>query len=156
VLPEIHSGSFVGLLHQPGAFCSLLLAESKVEWREFLSWLAQTAQKHHDNLIVALDEIGARPIPNASDFFMVIRDIYNSRQSEPEFFHLSFLLVGSFHPRDLITDDKVSPFNIARRVRLDDFTKEQIYHLAKKPNWSEEKTKEIIERCSVAIMVEIW
>jgi nucleoside phosphorylase/CheY-like chemotaxis protein len=116
------------------------------EWRQFLSQLARTAQKHHNNLVIALDEIGARPIPNATDFFMTIRDIYNSRQGESEFFHLCFMLVGSFHPRDLITDDKVSPFNIAKRVRLDDFTQDQIYHLAKKPNWSDEKTNEIIER----------
>lgn len=122
------------------------IPQNSIEWRQFLFHLAQIAHKNHNNLIIALDEIGARQIPKATEFFMVIRDIYNSRQGEPEFFHLSFLLVGSFHPRDLITDDRVSPFNIARRVRLNDFSKEQIYHLAKKPNWSDEKTNKIIER----------
>jgi hypothetical protein len=47
--------------------------------------------------------------------------------------------VGTFHPRDLIKDDKISPFNIAQRVRLPDFTLEQVAELVSKGSWPGEQ-----------------
>jgi DNA-binding NarL/FixJ family response regulator len=122
------------------------IPKNSTEWRQFLFSIATLAHRNEIFLILALDEIGAVPIPNPIDFFSVIRDIYNSRQAEPVFFHLTFLLVGSFHPRDLIEDDKISPFNIAKRIRLYDFTQNQVRQLVGKLKWSDEQTEEIVER----------
>jgi len=122
------------------------IPKNSTEWRQFLFSTAKLVRDSEKYLILALDEIGAVPIPNPIDFFSVIRDIYNSRQAEPVFFHLTFLLVGTFHPRDFIVDDKVSPFNIAKRIRLYDFTQNQVQQLVGKLKWSDEQTDEIVER----------
>jgi len=104
------------------------IPKSNVQWRSFLYALATSFESKQMNLVIALDEIGT-PIPDASGFFSVLRDIYNSRQAEPYFKRLTFLLVGAFHPRDLVEDDRISPFNVARRIRLHDFTLEQVWSL---------------------------
>jgi len=90
-------------------------------WRDFLCDVAMFAADAHRRVVIALDEIGAVTFPGATEFFSVLRDVYNSRQAEPELKQLTFLLAGAFHPRDLIKDDKISPFNIAQHVRLQDF-----------------------------------
>lgn len=104
------------------------IPRTNVQWRSFLSGLAVFFESTHKYLVIALDEIGTT-IPDATGFFNILRDVFNSRQTEPHFKRLTFLLVGAFHPRDLVKDDKVSPFNIARRVRLPDFTLEQTWSL---------------------------
>jgi hypothetical protein len=96
------------------------------QWREFLYNIAILAANANHRVIIALDEIGAIFFPGATEFFSVLRDVFNSRQVEREFRCLTFMLVGAFHPRDLITDDRVSPFNIAQRVRLPDFDQTQV------------------------------
>lgn len=115
-------------------------------WREFLCEVAICATDAHKRVVMALDEIGAVTFPGATEFFSVLRDVYNSRQAEIELKQLTFLLAGAFHPRDLIKDDKISPFNIAQRVRLDDFTPEQVLELVKKGHWSEDQTVALAQR----------
>lgn len=104
------------------------IAQTNQEWRDFLSGLALVFESRKRNLVIALDEIGS-PIPDATGFFSILRDVFNSRQAEPHFRNLTFLLTGAFHPRDLVGDSKLSPFNIAHRVRLPDFTVDQISRL---------------------------
>ena len=97
-------------------------------------------------MVIALDEIGAVTFPCASEFFSVLRDIYNSRQAEPDLKQLTFLLAGAFHPRDLIKDDKISPFNIAQRVRLTDFALAQVRELVGRVDWSDEQATALAGR----------
>ncbi|MGB0384892.1 MAG: AAA-like domain-containing protein, partial [Ardenticatenaceae bacterium] len=115
-------------------------------WRDFLSEVGLLAQDAGRRVVVALDEIGAVTFPAPTDFFSVLRDIYNSRQAEPEFRHLTFWLMGAFEPRDLIQDHKVSPFNVARRVRLQDFTLGQVRQLVSQGGWSDEQSSALAER----------
>jgi len=115
-------------------------------WRDFLTFVALFAEKAERRVVVALDEIGAVTFPGATDFFSVLRDIYNSRQAEPELKQLTFLLAGAFDPRDLIQGDKVSPFNIAERVRLEDFTLGQVHELVSKGGWLDEQSAALAER----------
>jgi hypothetical protein len=115
-------------------------------WRDFLSDLAYLAEKSNLQVVIALDEIGAVDFPGSTGFFSVLRDIYNSRQVEPEFRSINFLLTGAFHPRDLISDEKVSPFNIAHRVRLPDFSLEQVGWLTEKGGWPQPRTKGLAEQ----------
>lgn len=115
-------------------------------WRDHLWQLANHAEVSRAHLVIALDEIGAIAFPGATEFFSVLRDVYNSRQAEPEFRRLTFLLCGAFHPRDLIKDDKISPFNIAQRVRLEDFTLLQVQELVKKVPWTPEQIIALSER----------
>jgi hypothetical protein len=97
-------------------------------------------------IVIALDEIGAVNFPGAIAFFSVLRDIFNARQGEPEFSQITFILVGAFHPRDLIEDIHVSPFNIARRERLPDFNFEQVARLVTLGGWPEPLCSELAER----------
>jgi len=99
-------------------------AENSTGWRDFLADVSEQAEAAHRRTIVALDEIGAVIIPWAEPFFCVLREVFNARQAEPYFRHLTFILSGAFHPRDLIEDDRISPFNVAQRVYLPDFTVE--------------------------------
>ncbi len=118
------------------------IPHNSTQWRDFLSDVAISVKRR---VIIALDEIGAVTFPGATEFFSVLRDVYGSRQSETEFKRLAFVLSGAFHPRDLIRDDRISPFNIARRVRLPDFTLTQVRELVAKGG-ADELTDVLAER----------
>jgi hypothetical protein len=107
------------------------IPQNSAGWREFLCEVALCAVDARRRVVIALDEIGAVTFPGATEFFTVLRDVYNSRQAESELQQITFLLAGAFHPRDLITDDKISPFNIAERVRLCDFDRWNVNDLVK-------------------------
>jgi len=93
-------------------------------WRSFLLELVTSAPGIR--LIIVLDEVGSVPISWAEDFFCVLREIYNVREFETSFQRLSFVLIGAFDPRDLIRDANISPFNVAQRVKIVDFTPIQV------------------------------
>jgi len=122
------------------------IPQNSAGWREFLCDVAMLATDAHRRVVIALDEIGAVTFPGATEFFSVLRDVYNSRQAETEFKQLTFLLAGAFHPRDLIQDDKISPFNIAQCVRLADFTLAQVRELVGNGNWRDEQATALAER----------
>jgi predicted acylesterase/phospholipase RssA len=115
-------------------------------WRNFLYQVAVSATRSKQRIVIELDEIGAITFPGNTEFFTVLRDIYNSRQAEPEFRQITFLLAGAFHPRNLIKDDRISPFNIAQRVRLPDFTKEQVLELVQRGGWTGGQAESLSER----------
>lgn len=123
-----------------------LIPQNSAGWRDFLVELAIRITDAHKRVVIALDEIGAVTFPNADEFFMVLRDVYNSRQAERELKQLTFLLAGAFHPRDLIKDDRISPFNIAQRVRLDDFTLSQVKEVVGKGSWIKDQDDALAER----------
>src|SRR5258708_10322828 len=75
-------------------------------------------------IVLFVDEIDAvRSLPfSADEFFAAIRQCYNLRAEDSEYCRLTFCLLGVATPSDLIPDTRTTPFNIARRVDLHDFT----------------------------------
>src|SRR5207253_10014547 len=75
-------------------------------------------------VVVFVDEIDAvRSLPfPADEFFAAIRECYNRRAQDPAFQRLTFCLLGVATPADLISDTRMSPFNVGRRIELRDFT----------------------------------
>src|SRR6266542_6637837 len=75
-------------------------------------------------VVVFLDEIDSvRSLPFSTDeFFAAIRECYNRRSEDPEFNRLTFCLLGVATPGDLISDTRITPFNVGRRIVLSDFT----------------------------------
>jgi hypothetical protein len=98
-------------------------------WEDFLADVAERAEAAGQNVVIALDEIGAMPSDWATDFFSVVRSVYTSRQSLPFWQHLTFIIAGAFNPRELIQDDTVSNFNVDQRIPLDDFDLSQVTQL---------------------------
>lgn len=115
-------------------------------WRVFLRDIALHAYQSKKRVIIALDEVGAVEFPGATDFFSVIRGAFNSRSAEKQFQWLTFIFAGAFDPRNLIKSLNISPFNIAHRVRIPDFTLEQVHQLVSKGKWTEKQTKELSKR----------
>ena len=143
------------------SFCSRILRQVKTllpdakqipiptngsDWREFLADFAVLLTEEDYRSAIILDEIGAVTFPGTRGFFGALRDVYSSRQFEPYFNQLTFVLVGSFDPRDLIEDDAVSPFNIAQDIPLPDFTYAQVQQLVKKGSWSRDLAESISHR----------
>jgi hypothetical protein len=85
-----------------------------------------------DRLVVFVDEIDAvRSLPfSADEFFAGIRECHNRRATDPVYEKLCFCLLGVATPADLVTDTRISPFNIGRRIELRDFTREEAAPLA--------------------------
>jgi hypothetical protein len=98
-------------------------------WEDFLADVAEHAEAAGQNVVIALDEIGAMPSDWATGFFSVVRSVYSSRQSLPFWQHLTFIIAGAFNPRELIQDDAVSNFNVDQRISLDDFDLSQVKQL---------------------------
>lgn len=84
-------------------------------------------------LVIFIDEIDiVRSLNFSSDeFFLGIREMFNKRSLDPRFERLTFCLVGSASPADLIKDKTVTPFNIGSRIELTDFTAAEASPLAK-------------------------
>lgn len=83
-------------------------------------------------IVIFIDEIDAvRSLPfSADEFFAGIRECYNQRSRTPEMERLSFGLLGVAAPTDLIRDTRMTPFNIGRRIELQDFTLQEATPLA--------------------------
>jgi WD40 repeat protein len=85
-----------------------------------------------DHFVIFVDEIDfVRSLPfDTDEFFAAIRSCFNRRASEPSFARLTFCLLGVASPVELIQDDRVTPFNVGRRIELHDFTSEEARILA--------------------------
>ena len=83
-------------------------------------------------LVVFVDEIDAvRSLPfSADEFFAGIRECYNRRTQDVAWKRLVFCLLGVATPADLITDTRMSPFNVGRRIAITDFTPSEAAPLA--------------------------
>jgi WD40 repeat protein len=75
-------------------------------------------------LVIFVDEIDfVRSLPFSTDeFFAAIRECYNHRTLDPTCDQVTFCLLGVASPSDLIRDTRTTPFNIGRRIELNDFT----------------------------------
>jgi CheY-like chemotaxis protein len=99
-------------------------------WEDFLTDVAKMASAKRRKVVIVLDEIGAMPPDWSTDFFTTIRSVHGSRQSQPFYQHLTFIIAGAFDPISLIKDRNVSGFNIDHRIPLDDFDQAQTRQLA--------------------------
>lgn len=84
-------------------------------------------------VVVFIDEIDVvRSLPFSTDeFFAAIRECYNRRAGDAKFCRLTFCLLGVATPSDLVRNANITPFNIGRRIELDDFTSEDAKPLAR-------------------------
>lgn len=99
-------------------------------WMEAIRHVA--LERSSQRLFLFIDEIDCvRSLPFATDeFFIGIRECYNRRVQDPAFERLTFCLLGVATPADLISDTRLSPFNIGRRIVLADFTFDEALPLA--------------------------
>jgi hypothetical protein len=83
-------------------------------------------------VVVFVDEIDSTlSLPfSRDDFFAAIRAMNNSRADTHEFRRLTFVLLGTATPSELIADPTRTPFNIGQRVDLTDFTFDEALPLA--------------------------
>jgi WD40 repeat protein len=131
-------------------------------WRERASltpvqrWMAALQEvalpalqaENQARLIVFIDEIDAvRSLPFKTDgFFAAIRALYNRRAVEPDLNRLTFCLLGSAAPSDLIKDMRLTPFNIGRRIDLADFTPREAALMAAELSREEAVGAALLER----------
>lgn len=67
----------------------------------------------------------------SDDFFAAVRAFYNRRAIDPSFKRVAFILLGTVAPHDLIKDYGRTPFNIGRRVKLDELKLKDAQVMAK-------------------------
>jgi len=99
-------------------------------------------------LILCIDEIDmvlSLPFPTG-EFFAAIRECYNSRADDPAYAHLTFCLFGVAAPNDLIRDTRMTPFNIGRRIELEDFSEAEAAPLAKGLGRDEPTNRSLLAR----------
>jgi WD40 repeat protein len=84
------------------------------------------------NIVIFVDEIDTVLSLNfpIDDFFAMIRACYNKRVDCPEYYRLTFALLGVATPSDLIQDKSRTPFNIGTAIALDGFKLEEAKPLA--------------------------
>src|SRR5439155_9985938 len=83
-------------------------------------------------LVIFVDEIDTvRSLPfNTDEFFAAIRECHNRRADDADLNRLTFCLLGVATPTDLVKEVLTSPFNIGRRIELNDFTRQEAAPLA--------------------------
>lgn len=102
--------------------------------QRFLQGIRKVILAHcKSKVVIVLDEIeNVRSLPFSTDgLFAGIRELFNSRAHDSELTRLTFCLIGSATPSDLIQDTHTTPFNIGRRIEVTDFTEPEALPLAK-------------------------
>jgi WD40 repeat protein len=83
------------------------------------------------NVAIFIDEIDSTlGLRFTNDFFAVVRAAFTARATAPEYERLTFTLLGVATPEQLIRDTSRTPFNVGRRIDLDDFTASEARPLA--------------------------
>lgn len=79
------------------------------------------------NVTLFFDEIEALSGQKvAADFLSTLHLIYEARATEPIFQRLNFILLGTALPGDLTHNTKQSPFAVAQKIELTDFSREEL------------------------------
>ncbi len=79
--------------------------------------------KIEERIVIFIDEIDSTlNLDFRDDFFAAVRALYNARANEPIFQRLSFAFLGVATPTELIQDRQRTPFNIGRRIDLQEFS----------------------------------
>lgn len=127
----LDAGESLGLRHEFLAYFKQHADQPLVQ--RFLGALQELALPADPTpLVVFIDEVDAvRSLPfNTDEFFAAIRACFNQRAEKPELERLTFCLIGVATPADLISNARVSPFNIGKRIPLNDFTPAEASTLA--------------------------
>lgn len=119
--------------------------KNHAQWDSFLRQLASVAPKP---VILLLDEIGAAAkFAGAPDFFATLRAVYTSRVADKRLDRITFVLAGAVDPAILIAHGGVSdPFTVAGRVRLRDFSIDEVRSLVKMGPWPRISDDELTNR----------
>ncbi|MEO0409818.1 MAG: AAA-like domain-containing protein, partial [Cyanobacteria bacterium P01_A01_bin.135] len=92
----------------------------------FWEFLAAMLERVPQPIVIFIDEIDSlSSLPFKDDFFALIRACYNHRAKAPTFRRLTFGLIGSATPSDLIQAKTRTPFNIGHAIDLSGFTFEE-------------------------------
>ena len=115
-------------------------------WLNAVREIVLPEQKSH--LVIFIDEIDCViSLPFSTDeFFAGIRQLYNERSQNSALLKLDFCLLGVVSPSDLISDPRTTPFNIGKRIELDDFTLKDTLPLIRGLNCDEISGKKIMQR----------
>lgn len=99
-------------------------------WNRFLRDLV--LEQIHEPVVVFIDEVDSVLTLDfeADDFFASIRAVYNLRAEYPNYERLTFCLLGVAAPSELIQNPALTPFNIGREIRLEDFVREEVTSFA--------------------------
>jgi WD40 repeat protein len=84
-------------------------------------------------IVIFIDEIDSvlsLEFPT-NDFFALLRNCYEKRTLKPEYYRLTFVLIGVATPSDLIPDKKRTPFNIGKAIELNGFQIQEIEPLGR-------------------------
>lgn len=100
-------------------------------FRDFLRGLVED-DPEGPPLVVFLDEIEmVRLAPvDVDDFLLILRSFHEERGQSPALSRLTFCLIGVTTPNDLIKNKSVTPFNVSKPIRVDDFTRAECDALA--------------------------
>ena len=103
---------------------------------------------HSGSLVIFVDEIDTvHSLPFSTDeLFSGIRECFNRRTEDAAFNRLTFCLLGVATPSDLIRDTRTTPFNIGRRVELNDFTADEAQPLARGLGRADELAVALLQR----------
>lgn len=115
--------------------------------QRWTSALGEVVLKHiASEVVIFIDEIDiVRSLPFSTDeFFAAVRECYNRRAHDPIFNRLAFGLLGVATPTDLIRDTRTTPFNIGRRIELNDFTAQEAAPLAAGLDADEATARELL------------
>ena len=130
--PLIGGAIYRQAVSRPGLFprgAKVRPPENPNQWADFLTQIATLATVP---TVIAIDEVDLIRFQGADHFYSVIKNVRDLKKS-----NLSFILSGCFHPDHLVQNKDVSPFNAANRVRLPDFTAEQVLALAQQGPWDD-------------------
>jgi hypothetical protein len=122
------------------------------EWGALQRWVTSIEQvvlkKISSKVVIFVDEIDiVRSLPFSTDeFFAAIREFYNRRSRETDLNRLAFGLLGVATPTDLIRDTRMTPFNIGRRIELNDFSDSEATPLARGLSCDETVSQELLAR----------
>jgi hypothetical protein len=126
-------------------FPHLSLPQNEAQWLDTLAELAGHAQRMGHPVVLLCDQVGAS-LPDAHGFYGAMRSLYTSRYDHPAYKSLVVVLAGSFDPKDLIQDAKLSPFNVAGRVGLDNLSFDQVWRLMQAGNLKSERLYELAQQ----------
>ncbi len=126
--------------------------EAHPEWGPLQRWTSALEQivlaRIPGRVVIFVDEIDiVRSLSFSTDeFFAGIRECCNRRAHDSAFNRLAFGLLGVATPTDLIRDTRMTPFNIGRRIELNDFTSQEAAPLARGLGPDEPTTRSLLAR----------
>jgi hypothetical protein len=110
-----------------------LVSPSEEDCSDLAAWLAAALPQRQGQVALLFDEAAAiRDDEVRSNFYQQLRRLHDERDSPrvPSLGEgLLLLFSGTFEPERLVADDRVSPFNVCRRVETQDLTRDAVEQL---------------------------